>query len=380
MSSSGLIYAVIVGAWAAYLVPMWLRRQDELNEARPTERFSTAIRLLSGRAAMERRYAKDLQERSDEEAEHRTDPDAVTDPPSSVDVRAFAVPPTRTEQHEHVESTERPEPSAPARPARPSGASGSSGASGASGSSGDAAERARRAKRLKVLARRRRTTVVLFLAFTLGAVVAAVGGLRFLWAPGVPAALLSAYIMHLRAQERRRFTFTMDRRRAEAAAQRLRETRTRRRQAPPAEPAEEPETRTEPEPVPVVSPQEAGRRALVEQTDHAEWVDQQRERGPAQGESWEPVPVPLPTYVTAPVAPRATGSVDLGAPDAWSSARSSTAEPTPAAAAPPASPVPPAADPSPSRRAPSPRRAREAGRTPLFDQYEEEARPRAANE
>ncbi|GAA3360737.1 hypothetical protein GCM10017744_044550 [Streptomyces antimycoticus] len=58
VSSSGLIYAVIVGAWAAYLVPMWLRRQDELNEARPTERFSTAIRLLSGRAGMERRYAK----------------------------------------------------------------------------------------------------------------------------------------------------------------------------------------------------------------------------------------------------------------------------------------------------------------------------------
>lgn len=67
MSSSGLIYAVIVGAWAAYLVPMWLRRQDELNEARPTERFSTAIRLLSGRAGMERRYAKDLRARSTEE-------------------------------------------------------------------------------------------------------------------------------------------------------------------------------------------------------------------------------------------------------------------------------------------------------------------------
>ena len=66
MSSSGLIYAVIVGAWAAYLVPMWLRRQDELNEARPTERFSTAIRLLSGRAGMERRYAKDLLARSAE--------------------------------------------------------------------------------------------------------------------------------------------------------------------------------------------------------------------------------------------------------------------------------------------------------------------------
>ncbi|AXI90910.1 hypothetical protein SAM9427_20035, partial [Streptomyces sp. ETH9427] len=93
MSSSGLIYAVIVGAWAAYLVPMWLRRQDELNEARPTERFSTAIRLLSGRAGMERRYAKDLRARSADEGEQGVhDPDAITD---SVDVRAFAVSQTR---------------------------------------------------------------------------------------------------------------------------------------------------------------------------------------------------------------------------------------------------------------------------------------------
>ncbi|MGV9630472.1 hypothetical protein ACWDTB_28460, partial [Streptomyces sp. NPDC003487] len=97
MSSSGLIYAVIVGAWAAYLVPMWLRRQDELNEARPTERFSTAIRLLSGRAGMERRYAKDLRARSTDDGEpDLADPDAVTD---SVDVRAFAVPPTRPHTH-----------------------------------------------------------------------------------------------------------------------------------------------------------------------------------------------------------------------------------------------------------------------------------------
>ncbi|GFN04617.1 hypothetical protein Smic_31730 [Streptomyces microflavus] len=97
VSSSGLIYAVIVGAWAAYLVPMWLRRQDELNEARPTERFSTAIRLLSGRAAMERRYARELQERTAEEAGPDVDPDAETDRMDSVDVRAFAAPPSHTE-------------------------------------------------------------------------------------------------------------------------------------------------------------------------------------------------------------------------------------------------------------------------------------------
>ncbi|MFB7208285.1 gephyrin-like molybdotransferase receptor GlpR [Streptomyces sp. NPDC056255] len=384
MSSSGLIYAVIVGAWAAYLVPMWLRRQDELNEARPTERFSTAIRLLSGRAAMERRYAKELRERTAEEAGPDADPDVDTDRMVSVDVRAFAAPEAHTEARVHdparapertpeerAEQAQAPaqEPAqASARRARPR-------------QGGRDAERVRRAQRLQVLARRRRTTVVLFLAFTLGAVVAAVGGLHFLWAPAVPAVLLSTYIVHLRAQERRRFAFTMDRRRAEVAAQHLRENRTRRHQpaaAAPAEPDEEPEARRpEPEPAPAVSPQEAGRRALVEQTDHAEWVDQQRERGPAQGDSWEPVPVPLPTYVTAPVAPRATGGVEVGNPETWSAARSSAAEPTQTGTSHPAAPP---VDPAPRQRTNQSRRTRDRGRTPLFDQYEDGERPRAANE
>ncbi|MFI5867813.1 divisome protein SepX/GlpR [Streptomyces sp. NPDC051546] len=336
MSSSGLIYAVIVGAWAAYLVPMWLRRQDELNEARPTERFSTAIRLLSGRAGMERRYAKGLRERGDEEAgpQPPADPDAATETVKSVDAadaRAVVVPPpTRSEPRS------------------------------AASQRADRAERARREQRLVVLARRRRTTALLFLIFTLGAVAAAVGGLQYLWAPAVPALLLSTYIVHLRVQERRRYEFTMDRRRAEAAARHLRENRPRRRES-------EASAGSDPDPAPPVSPQEAGRRALVEQTDHAEWVDQQRERerGPARGDSWEPVPVPLPTYVTAPVAPRATGPAT---PDPWSATRSSTAEPTE-----------PRLRAQPSTPSPRPR-PRDAARTPLFDQYEGDERPRAANE
>ncbi|MFH9726861.1 gephyrin-like molybdotransferase receptor GlpR [Streptomyces sp. NPDC017254] len=341
MSSSGLIYAVIVGAWAAYLVPMWLRRQDELNEARPTERFSTAIRLLSGRAGMERRYAKELKER-DRAAEGPTpdvDPDAETEHLSSVDVRAFSAPAARTEARLEVPEPE-PEPAPHPAPARPSGA---------------AAERARRGK---VLARRRRTTTLLFAGFTLGAVVAAVGGVTFLWVPAVPALLLSAYIVHLRVQERRRFVYVMDRRRAEAAAARLRESR---RPAPTPEP--------QPDAASAPSPQEADRRALVEQTDHAEWVDQQRDRGPARGDSWDPVPVPLPTYVTAPVAPRATSGIDITDPETWSAARSSTvADPAPAPS------------PAPRQRTAQPRRNRDHGRTPLFDQYADDDRPRAANE
>ncbi|MFE9774906.1 gephyrin-like molybdotransferase receptor GlpR [Streptomyces sp. NPDC005931] len=430
MSSSGLIYAVIVGAWAAYLVPMWLRRQDELNEARPTERFSTAIRLLSGRAGMERRYAKDLQSRSADEGEPgAVDPDAVTD---SVDVRAFAVSQTRPHTRVPVPAPapDRQEPATePATEAvteptgrhpgeradRDAGPAIRRGVPAARrGSAAQDAEGARaaqaaaaRARRSKVLARRRRTTTMLFLAFTLGAIVAAVGGLAFLWAPGVPAVLLSSYIAYLRSQELRRFAYQMDRRQAEIAAQRLRERERQPRRRPSAPLAEaaadEPEG---PEPAPGTDPGlsalAADRRALVEQTDHAEWVDQQRERQhrPGQGDSWDPVPVPLPTYVTAPVAPRATSDVDLGTPDAWSSARSSAVAPGPEEPDAPAAPEvteavaqEPADDghgdaPPPARsrsraataKGASARRARERGRTPLFDQYEDGERPRAANE
>ncbi|MFF9022394.1 divisome protein SepX/GlpR [Streptomyces eurythermus] len=411
MSSSGLIYAVIVGAWAAYLVPMWLRRQDELNEARPTERFSTAIRLLSGRAGMERRYARDLRARSAQEGEpDAVDPDAVTD---SVDVRAFAVPPTRRQEGLNTEPLDDgPEAVADAEPARDEPPAPTPDPASVPAPQREPVARrassaqtaAARAQRSKVLARRRRTTVMLFLAFTLGTVIAAVGGLAFLWAPGVPAVLLSAYIAYLRAQERRRFAYQMDRRRAEAAAQRLRERRPRTRAsleedtgADEADPGQDAGTDdTE------LSALAADRRALVEQTDHAEWVDQQRERQrrPGHGESWDPVPVPLPTYVTAPVAPRATSDVDLGAPDTWSSARSSAVVPGQEAGRAPRDgtgerPEPDAADkpadgrgearPQPRTRSrgggpAAARRARERGRTPLFDQYEDGDRPRAANE
>ncbi|WP_210588343.1 gephyrin-like molybdotransferase receptor GlpR [Streptomyces sp. GESEQ-35] len=428
MSSSGLIYAVIVGAWAAYLVPMWLRRQDELNEARPTERFSTAIRLLSGRAGMERRYAKDLRARSTDEGEPSAadDSGAVTD---SVDVRAFAMPPARPQARAAVQQPEqkRSEPAreqapAPAAKSAPAPASKAPHAPESAAASARkrvpparrtpaAEEAAARARRTKVLARRRRTTVVLFIAFTLGAIVAAVGGLAFLWAPGVPAILLSAYIVYLRSQERRRFAYQMDRRRAEVAAQRLRERTRQPRRRTSAEAGagagtDERDEGTKAEQDAGLSALAADRRALVEQTDHAEWVDQQRERQrrPGQGDSWEPVPVPLPTYVTAPVAPRATSDVDLGAPDAWSSARSSSVARDGEAGAGAqqrgsgagSGAVREGADQgdagdradekgeeggrSDARRAASARRARERGRTPLFDQYEDGERPRAANE
>ncbi|MDD2857553.1 MAG: hypothetical protein PHU75_02665 [Candidatus Nanopelagicales bacterium] len=43
---TGLIYLVIIALWAAVLIPMWLRRHDQISEVRSTTRFSTAMRSL----------------------------------------------------------------------------------------------------------------------------------------------------------------------------------------------------------------------------------------------------------------------------------------------------------------------------------------------
>ncbi|MFC5666731.1 gephyrin-like molybdotransferase receptor GlpR [Kitasatospora misakiensis] len=345
MSSSGLIYAVIVGAWAAYLVPMWLRRQDELNEARPTERFSTAIRLLAGRSALERRASRALgdEPRDDEQSSDgppERDAAAPGDPTDAPEERAEAPAAPRPADRDRAEP--RPDPR------------------------GGVPER-----RAQLLARRRRMVTVLFLAFALGAVVAAVAGLAFLWVPAVPAALLTLYIGHLRRLERQRYAVKLDRTRAAQAAERLRKREQQRAEAGRAEaaapvpaPAAEPETgssaagRGRPH-LRLATEADAARAAsaggavsasaVAEATEHEEWVDGMRERGAAGPDSWEPVPVPLPTYVTAPVAPRVNRGLDLSAPGTWTAGR----------------PV-------------------ESRNTPLFDQYAEppaqEPRPRAANE
>jgi hypothetical protein len=46
---SSLVFVAIIGVWAAYLVPHWLRRRDELAESRHGDRFSGGLRVLSRR-------------------------------------------------------------------------------------------------------------------------------------------------------------------------------------------------------------------------------------------------------------------------------------------------------------------------------------------
>jgi hypothetical protein len=46
---SGVIYAALLVGWGMYFVPRWVRRHEELSEARSVERFSRAMRILSRR-------------------------------------------------------------------------------------------------------------------------------------------------------------------------------------------------------------------------------------------------------------------------------------------------------------------------------------------
>lgn len=60
MEPSSLVLVAIIGVWAAYLVPHWLRRRDELAQSRTGDRFSGGLRVLNRR----RRPAVNLSHRS----------------------------------------------------------------------------------------------------------------------------------------------------------------------------------------------------------------------------------------------------------------------------------------------------------------------------
>lgn len=219
---SGIILVVIVGMWAALLVPMWLRRHEEHDQLGSIDRFSAAMRILS---------------RQDKE----------------MGARALVMP-RRTAVSVSVPQA-KPVSERPARPAAP--------------------RPPITASRARLLARRRRVMSVLAGLVVLSFLLAVVGLLSFWW-QGVADLALGAYVAHLRAE-------------AVRAAQ-LRERRSRVAAAPVAY-AEAPAA-------PVAAPVE---RAPSPRPAHvAEEVFAQ----PGMDPGWEPPHVPLPTYVTAPVAPR----------------------------------------------------------------------------
>lgn len=256
MSSSGVIYAIIVGAWAVYLVPMWLRREDELNRARETQRYAAAIKVLAHKEKFERRWAQP------DEADARgalplaagqgfmpsgraVKRVALAGPGAKV--RAGAAEPwtpspekQSTGKGNAVQGTvaetvtvaattaDKPTVKAPVTSNAAAGARAAKVTKAAEAA--EAASNAARAlptakypgPRTGLMARRRRVVGVLFTLSTLGALISADLGAAYLWTMALPALLLSVYIVRLRSDERVRATAKARRR---AAAQQARETR-----------------------------------------------------------------------------------------------------------------------------------------------------------
>jgi hypothetical protein len=258
---SGLIYAAIIVMWALYFIPRWLRRHEELSESRSVEKFDHAMRILS-----------------------RREP--------TPDQRYIVMPP-------------KPEPTAAAAP----GATARSGQRPAARTSEQGSPLGRPSQgRSSMALRRRRVLAALVVLTAIVAIVTPVTPVPW-WMPGIGVLVILIDLAHLRVQERRRRELTRTR---HAVRKRL---RSRLHRADSAERLVEARQLL------------AVRRAAAEaERAEADWAAHEAARLDAErAAGWQPTPVPLPTYVTKPVAPRLGRPIDLTHPGAWSEAQAGSA-------------------------------------------------------
>jgi len=261
---SGVIYAVIVVLWAVVLVPLWLRRHDEVTETRSVDRFQGAMRTLSRRDA------------------------------GSPESRSVVVPRRQATR------------------AVPDGASAQIGASA------------------QAAVRRRQIMLGLGLVTLVLVVLARLHRLP-LWTALLPFLLLLAYLAVASLGRRRERDRDLAARRARAAA-----TRSERLRAAEAALASD-DGASWAALAPVRA--EAVRERPFDQYVVETWVPTRNAAEAAAAVAydpgfydavaervWEPVPVPLPTYVLAPRAPRSVRVIDLTKPGAWTSGHLSDEE------------------------------------------------------
>lgn len=275
MGTTGLIYVAIVAAWAAYLVPMMLKRNDEASKRRSAEAYSSsAARVLS---------------RTDGGYAVRA-PGGITTPAGSTVTGTSAhgagvtaagvVIPGSTERGEAVLGS--PPDGSPPRHHLPN-----------------------RARRVAAMRRRR---VLSILTLSLLSMTALAGlGILLWWSVSIPAGLIVAFVVltrvQLRRQARERAAFVAERR-AQAAARHDRGPAV----APPSSPDNE----------------------MTVEVKLPDAEPAKPEPKPISSEGlWDPVPVTLPTYVLKEKAPdRTVRTINLSGPEVFSSARMVEPEPT----------------------------------------------------
>lgn len=265
---TGIIYGAIVVAWAAYLVPLALRRHDEAARSRSIDRFSGAMRVLSRR-------------------DMSTAGRLVVTPPRAVD-RLVSPGLSRRAATAPVVGA--------ARPSRES---------------------------LRVAAARRRRVVVLLLCLTAAVSVAA--GFRAvpLWSPVLPLALVVGFLGLVRRQVRK----ASDAYWAEVASATRAPSNVVRRTPTRVDASHGAAKGADEEPtVPLET--EALKKAVTVAAIEPERSVAVALSTADGGSLWDPLPITLPTYVDKPVAARTSRRIDLGAPGTWSSGHSDEATKT----------------------------------------------------
>lgn len=267
---SALIGLAIVAIWLVVLVPMWLNRHEADDASRSMDSFSTAMRVLSRRPPNTARRS----------SQGRSNYVGSGD-------RRYVVMPRRDDWGVTVDNN--PDAKLGRRPLARRPVSATSSAE----------------QQARVIARRRRIMLVVLALVVVLAITAAVGVTSW-WYELAIALAAAGFVIHLRNE-----------------AIRARELRRRRaarlaRAAMVHEPFDEPAFRRPAPAVPFVTDDEVLPPLPVSAA------------GTENGSRWEPVPVPLPTYVSKPVVSRPAAmaraadvdatrehTIDLTRPGAW---------------------------------------------------------------
>ena len=262
---TGLIVAFVVTVWAAYFVPLALRRYDEAHNHSALEALTPLSRVI--RRAPTAHEADDF--------EYTDDPIGTS---SAVDDAAVSSPPRLT-----------------------------------------------RASARIAAARRRRVLLTLLFA---NAVVGALVWFKLipLWSVAIPAGLLIAWLVACRIQVRREYGISSTwKPRSQPGRSRMpRVSLPKLRVRVGRSAAEDEDTVTI-----IVSGQfedvDPGRKHVMENAPlEADALDEQLviavPSAASHGELvWDPLPVTLPTYVTKPRAGRTVRTIDFDAPGVWTS-------------------------------------------------------------
>lgn len=257
---NGLIFAFVVALWAAYFVPLALRRYDEASTPNTIDKFSSLSRVVNPRKA--------------------STPASSVEHPSPV---------------EPVETT-RPSPK-PAKTDTPVAKTDSASA--------------------RLAARRRRRTLLtlIFVAVAVGSVTAVgavtASALLPLWAPAIPVVMIVAWLVACRIQVR-----------AERGIGATVSFRAKAKAKTKAEATDEEQTVILSGQFEDVAP--GRKHVMEKVALEADALDERLTIavpvGSTTGDAlWDPLPVTLPTYVTKPRAGRTVRTIDFAEPNAWTS-------------------------------------------------------------